>query len=318
MKKLVLLLTAIILIFSVSPVFANSVTEEKLPITEDLTDPKELLDELRLKINNLENLTNQNALLDGVNIESLVNQNEILDELHKKVVKSGLVSLNEDGLIEIHASAEDLAVDKDLFDNYLFKMERSNYLVIVGGYNFDTDFNLVSLSNDEAIKDIQLKNQKKIQTNSLYSLKGNSSNFSTLNSLPVLNAIGIATKNKQEVQDYYVASLYIEGSGTAAVYKTTAFWVASVTNGGVWDYKSLAGYSPNTKQWNAYTRYSYTTGVTRTSEWFGNYNYGYTGRFLFSLSVLYAGGNFAGVLWGGHLDTALDQAAIKMGYDESI
>ncbi|WP_270165533.1 polymorphic toxin type 44 domain-containing protein [Paenibacillus sp. SYP-B4298] len=110
--------------------------------------------------------------------------------------------------------------------------------------------------------------------------------------------------------------LYIEESGPLAFAATTALWIVRVKAGGIWDYKLQPGYSPYNKSWLTYTRYSENPSV-RTSEWFGNYNYGFTGRFLFSLNILYAGGDGAGLIWGNGFDDAGDKAAIKMGYDES-
>ncbi|WP_208643810.1 hypothetical protein [Paenibacillus barcinonensis] len=54
-----------------------------------------------------------------------------------------------------------------------------------------------------------------------------------------------------------------------------------------------------------------------TSEWFGNYNYRFTGKELFSLSILFAGGDGAGIVFGSGPDDENDKAAIRQGYNES-
>ncbi|WP_192930180.1 polymorphic toxin type 44 domain-containing protein [Alkaliphilus pronyensis] len=54
-----------------------------------------------------------------------------------------------------------------------------------------------------------------------------------------------------------------------------------------------------------------------TSEYIGNYNYGFTGEMIFSLSILYTGGEFA----GGHLFTPEgmdDRSAIEAGHDDAV
>ncbi len=83
---------------------------------------------------------------------------------------------------------------------------------------------------------------------------------------------------------------------------TNEWFYKKMMPGGGWDYKVQPGYSPYNKEWTAYCKYD---TEYRTSEWFGNYNYGLTGRFQFSLSVLKAG---AGVAAGG-ADSPEDTAA---------
>lgn len=51
-----------------------------------------------------------------------------------------------------------------------------------------------------------------------------------------------------------------------------------------------------------------------TSEWLGNYNFGYTGRMFFSLSTLKFGSNLAS---GFSNDDYLDYPAIEVGYYHS-
>ena len=71
---------------------------------------------------------------------------------------------------------------------------------------------------------------------------------------------------------------------------TISFWISKVKPEGPWDYKKVQGFSPASKV------LCLTYGVNdckknshKTSEFMGNYNYGYTGRFLFPLTVLKRG-----------------------------
>ncbi|MFB5759570.1 polymorphic toxin type 44 domain-containing protein [Paenibacillus medicaginis] len=105
------------------------------------------------------------------------------------------------------------------------------------------------------------------------------------------------------------------GSDPAAAYSGTAgYWVGKVRPKGAWDYKTVPGYTPYNKLWTARVK----NGTEfRTSEWFGNYNYGFTGKELFSLSMLFAGGDGAGILFGNGPDNEEDKASIRQGYNES-
>lgn len=69
----------------------------------------------------------------------------------------------------------------------------------------------------------------------------------------------------------------------------TGYWIAKVEPNGDWDYKTQHGYSPYNKTFCC--GYSRNFHMHQTSEWIGNYNYGYTGKLLFSLSVLKLGSN---------------------------
>lgn len=79
-----------------------------------------------------------------------------------------------------------------------------------------------------------------------------------------------------------------------ATKNTVSLWISKVKSKGPWDYKTVSPYAPYNKT------LCLTYGVNdskksyhKTSEFMGNYNYGYTGRFLFPLAVLKVGSNTA-------------------------
>ncbi|RJE90440.1 hypothetical protein D3P07_09630 [Paenibacillus sp. 1011MAR3C5] len=301
MKRIVLILLVISLMLSISPVTSASNLIEEVDLVKEAAIISDLTDEHK-------------------------HENELLKRIHTEVVNRNGLSLNENGQMEINVTAEDVSLDKEIFDKYLLKIERSNYLVSVGGVYFDNNFELVFLPLEEAVNDIYTKDMEKQKLNNILNedVQRESSlreeifakNLIPLNIPPDLFAYQIVKANKQEIQDYYLVALYIEGNRPQALLATTALWISRITNQGIWDYKVQPGYTPHDKKWMAYTRSSQYPS-TRTSEWFGNYNYGFTGRFLFSLSILYAGGDGAGIMWGNGFDSVEDKAAIKMGYDES-
>lgn len=131
---------------------------------------------------------------------------------------------------------------------------------------------------------------------------------------PTLYAYSIASNNRDTLSAYYHAIADgIWGDPGAAYSATVGYWVAKVQEGGAWDYKVQPGYSPYYKLWTAVLKYD---TEYRTSEWFGNYNYGLTGRFLFPLTTLLVGGDAVGILTSGGADDPADQQAITQGYNE--
>lgn len=92
---------------------------------------------------------------------------------------------------------------------------------------------------------------------------------------------------------------------------TTGVWVDYVREGGEWDYKLKNGFKGRLFDSTTSSNPVLITGGF-TGEYFGNFNYGYTGRFLFALSILYTG---SAVVAGGWKKGAHDRPAIKAGYD---
>lgn len=104
-----------------------------------------------------------------------------------------------------------------------------------------------------------------------------------------LDIIGLCKKNYNEINTFYlsmVAAAIVSAGVIHPIEATIAYWVNKVKSGGDWDYKQVPGYAPYSK-----TFCTFYDGVNyhRTSEYIGNFNYGYTGKFLFPLPILYAG-----------------------------
>ena len=83
---------------------------------------------------------------------------------------------------------------------------------------------------------------------------------------------------------------------------------------GAWDYKVSSDYGPYNKKWSMVLKNSI---AVHTAEWFGNYNYGFIGKVLFSLSELKGGSQLVSLVWSHKLDDAEDTSAITVGYGES-
>lgn len=109
-------------------------------------------------------------------------------------------------------------------------------------------------------------------------------------SYPDLDLIGMCEDNYNELDAVYALNKIIEAanpSGLPTAWLSTAiYWVNKVREEGDWDYKT----QPDFKPWDK-TFCSYYDGVYHhiTSEYIGNFNYGYTGSLLFSLDILHFG-----------------------------
>ena len=105
-----------------------------------------------------------------------------------------------------------------------------------------------------------------------------------------LDLIGMCEDNYIELGNVYLLNKIIEAanpSHTPTAWLSTAiYWVNKVREKGDWDYKT----QPDFKPWSK-TFCSYYDGMYHhvTSEYIGNFNYGYTGSLLFSLDILHFG-----------------------------
>ncbi|NQX46942.1 hypothetical protein HQN87_16510 [Paenibacillus tritici] len=236
-------------------------------------------------------------------------KNDEIMEIHQTVVSKGLAMIDNAGKIAINTNALQLGVDEFLFNKYLENMDSINFAIEIGGIHFDKDFNVKIGTKEEVIRDVFEKDQER--TNELSFVVP----FSDPGAPPTLSAYNIAYTNRNQMINYYQSLAGgIFGDPEAAYSATFGYWVARVQAGGAWDYKSVPGYTPYYKQWTMSLKYN---NELHTSEWFGNYNYGFTGSVLFSLSALYAGADGAGYVWGNGPDDAADRQAVNQGNYES-
>lgn len=106
---------------------------------------------------------------------------------------------------------------------------------------------------------------------------------------PSLNLGKMCEKNYKILSDYYDYCVDLQSAhpeeNIDPWYLTALNWVGKVRERGVWDYKVKKG--PWNKEYNC--TYGGNNNQIRTAEFIGNYNYGYTGSFLFSLDTLHFG-----------------------------
>ena len=190
-----------------------------------------------------------------------------------------------------------------------------NEIVDLGIGNFNTSFRLVMYDKNYIANQIYRQRYNICKNNDYYADTHSLVTLGKPSGLPKLNAYKIAQNNRNEIINFMNTILVSNPSQPAAATSATiGYWVGKVKTGGAWDYKNVKGFTPYNKKWNAVQRY---TTSTKTSEWFGNYNYGFTGSVLFSKKILLAGGDAVSWVHNGETDSKEDKAAIKQGYNES-
>ena len=128
-----------------------------------------------------------------------------------------------------------------------------------------------------------------------------------------LNLGSLVSANYADLEDYLITQMSYNPSGAHAA--TTGVWLARVRPGGIWDYKSSEDYGADyrTEYYCTYGLNNSKTGI-RTTEFMGNYNYGYTGSMLYTLSILKAGST---AVSGFNPKDVEDYPAITEGYNDA-
>ncbi len=120
----------------------------------------------------------------------------------------------------------------------------------------------------------------------------------------------VVSENYAYIEDYY--NTLMTYTPTEAYTGTVGIWVGKVAPKGDWDYKRT--YGPYD------TPYTCTYGLNdsktrlKTAEFIGNYNYGYTGSFLFNLNALKTG---SFVVSGFDASDYTDHPAIEEGFEDA-
>lgn len=124
-----------------------------------------------------------------------------------------------------------------------------------------------------------------------------------------LDLIGLCEDNYDFIVTYYDGCMVIQMANPttySAWAATVTCWVTRVMPGGNWDYKVRDGYKDKTFN----VEYNGKTD-TITAEFLGNFNYGYTGSFLFGINALINGST---AVAGSIEKDQHDWPAIKEGY----
>ena len=233
-----------------------------------------------------------------------------------KMLDEGQLLINSQGRFELASDRAESTLSVDQYTDLCYRILLLNSSIALGtakitqdghGIDFVTDLSaLTSFGDTTANQEVEAIDHalyEMLETRAVV----RSSHQCTYNKL----SLGfMVSANKKIIEDYYQSILAV--NPTAATNSTIGYWIARVQEGGVWDYKRNSEIGP----WDNISCCDYWTytNAHRTAEWIGNYNYGYTGAFLFSLSVLKAG-SFAA---SGFRETdSADWPAIEEGFTHS-
>ncbi|PLR75200.1 hypothetical protein CU633_22405 [Bacillus sp. V3-13] len=241
---------------------------------------------------------------DITNAASNFSEIKTTQELHQELKDEKLIYLDENGLIKIPDNLSSLGVNQDLFDKYINMVNITNQQIQDGIISMDKELNVKPFTIEE-IADKIYENDKKNDENNI--------SFSTLSTSSYLDLVDLVETNRDELEAIYNTQATFNPSG--AYNFTVGWWVGKVREDGDWDYKVQPGFSPWYKTFNM----AHYNGIVEehNSKWLGNYNYGYTGEFLFSLSVLLAGGDAISYLINWEPDTPEAKEAIEWGYSDA-
>ena len=194
-------------------------------------------------------------------------------ELHLELKDKGFVYLNEEGLIVISDDFSSLGINGDLAEEYKEVVNILNSNLEAGIISIDKDLDIQPVDVSEVAETVY-ENDKKNEDNGI-------SLMSTY-----LNVTSLVETNTRQLEDQYNA-VYSYSPNSAYSF-SVGWWVGKVREGGAWDYKVVSGFSP---WYKTFSMGLYSGTEVHNSKWLGNYNYGYTGQFLFSERILLAGGD---------------------------
>ena len=236
-----------------------------------------------------------------------------ISNIHENVLSNQAAYLNGEGFLELKDEAS-LYYGENT--NYLSFIQDLNCIVELGIGYYDDDL-LLQFYDDSEIVDIVYNDKNTVSSDNVFG--DNQENMSKLYldaGTPRLAAYTIATNNRNTLIKFYNTALAGNPSNPAgASGATIGYFIAKVKPYGDWDYKHVPGYADHRKTWIASTRYGQ---YLKTTEWFGNYNYGFTGSVLFSEKILLTGGDIVSLITSGAPDNYSDKSAIKQGYNESL
>lgn len=255
------------------------------------------------------------------NVSAAVTESDTpIKEIHEKMIELKLVTLNQDGkaiITDILDVQELLGISEMQYNEYIEFLESANYLVKEGSLTFSENLE-ISLSSPEEVHEASFNSKPTSIENSL----------SLFAAIPEMDLVATVENNRRDLRTYYKSQLDMTRyyPGYDPYPPTVGWWVAKVMPGGVWDYKSQPGSFPAYKQFYART---YSGYETLTSEYIGNYNYGYTGEMLFSKSILLAAGDGVSIITSFmtsiekrefqiRLDDESDKIPVRRGFDNAV
>lgn len=212
----------------------------------------------------------------------------------------------------------------------LLYVEENNNLTDVSGY--DAFIDLINVCNESISDGILMADAEAVEIKSIMqydeeqvpyalssSTKQNSNprvapyNVAHGCSVQACSLITMCQNNYNTLQEYYedMLQLSLVNPNLSPWGATVGFWINKVQPYGDWDYKRQIGFKPYDSEFCCYFNSNFNHV---TSEYIGNFNYGYTGSYLFSLDVLHFG---SAAVDGFTSKDLKDWPAIDAGYENA-
>ena len=207
----------------------------------------------------------------------------------------------------------------------LLELAENDTIKNLAGY--DSVVKMIAVCNESIQDDVLLVDPETIELTSVINPEGNQKPYGLTNhttpiiprngahgcSVQALDLLIMCKRNYNTLSEYYekMLRLALINPNLSPWGATVGFWISKVEPNGEWDYKTKHGFAP----W--YSEFcSYFDGNFHhiTSEYIGNFNYGYTGSFLFSLDVLHLGSS---AVAGFDPADESDWPAIDAGYSNA-
>lgn len=279
-----------------------------------------------------QNIENNLSTYEIPSIEEAIDFEKRTDKVLRKSINLNLISLDDNGKIKYLGDQKSLKINDDLYAEFLERIDSINFLVEKKVASVNENFE-VTLATPEEIAEISFNEGRNSLDNyaapisidyypaptslNYYPAPISINNYAVPivdnGYYPYINLKTLVTNNRKEIVDFFYNTQKI--APTSAYSATVGYWVGKVMEHGPWDYKRVSGFSPYTKKWDAGT---YSGRKIITTEYIGNYNYGFTGEFLFSLNTLYLGGQIANGLKFWQPEDENDRRAIREGYNDGV
>lgn len=226
---------------------------------------------------------------------------EIYSDVYEDALEMGYI-FEEDGKLIITGDCMNI-YGEDVYDVLFSTVEVLNSMIDMEIYQVNAETNEIEINYD-VNANINLENNEFDISNQTLQIMSR-----TASSASFLNLGSMVEGNYQRIRSAYQAALVAGGNAYAG---TVMLWVNLVKTNGAWDYKNYPGFKPYYKRFDCVYGLHNSKRKIKTSEKIGNYNYGYTGRLLFSLDILLEG-SFV-VSGFDPKDVATDWSQIREGF----
>ena len=235
-----------------------------------------------------------------------INQNTELSNLWEDAIEEDYIYMDVDGHLKINTSKTTEGLGKyEVFEN-----ELSNWNLALDLQVLKWDADSQKLYTPEITGEI-IENVTKILVEKKADILINEvmpTSVAHNCNYENWNVDSTCSQNYNTIKSFYNSMLAAQQAGTNVDpwLSTATYWVGLVREDGLWDYKVQKNYATFCCVIGG------VSGQDRSAEWIGNYNYGYTGKFLFDLHTLHKGSYVVSGM--DPKDKTTDWPAIDKGY----